>query len=136
MILKTLESKIRYRIKRNKSSVFIPGDFFDLSDRDQVGRVLRALVREGDLMKIGQGLYARTKISSLSGKTVPEKSLPELAKEALKKLGVDVQGSSFKKEYDAGKTTQVPTGRVIAVKGRVSRKIGYDGKYISLQKVA
>ena len=136
MILKTLESKIKYRIKRNKNSVFVLKDFFDLSDRDQVGRVLRSLIQEDVLMKVGQGLYARTKISSLTERVVPEKSLPELAREALQKLGIQVQDSSFEKDYDSGKTTQVPTGRVIAVKGRVSRKIGYDGKYITLQKAA
>ncbi len=136
MILKTLESKVRYRIKRNKNSVFVPGDFFDLSDRDQVGRILRTFIEEGTLIKIGYGLYARTKISSLTGEPVPEKSLPELAKEALQKLGVRTGSSSFDKEYDSGNTTQVPTGRVIAVKGRISRKIGYGGNYITLEKAA
>ncbi|MBK7362134.1 MAG: hypothetical protein IPJ01_07520 [Micavibrio sp.] len=136
MILKNLESKIRYRIKRNSSSVFIPKDFFDLSDRDQVGRVLRILIDEGILIKIGQGLYARTKISSLTGKPIPEKSLPELAREALKKLGVRIEDSSFDKEYDKGTSTQVPTGRVIAIKGRTSRKIGYGGNYITLERAA
>jgi len=136
MILRTLEDKLRYRIKRNKSSVFVPKDFFDLSDRDQVGRVLRKLVQEGTLIKIGQGLYARTKISSLTGNLIPEKSLPDLAREALNKLGVPIEDSSFDKEYDRGNTTQVPTGRVIAIKGRVSRKIGYGGNYITLEQAA
>ena len=31
------------------------------------------------------------------------------------------------------KTTQVPTGPVIAVKGRISRKIGYGGAYVSYE---
>ena len=134
MILKTLESKVRYRIKRNKNTVFIPSDFFDLSDRDQVGRVLRSLVKEETLIKIGYGLYARSKVSSLTGKPIPEKSLPELAREALKVLGVKIQNSSFDGDYQSGNTTQVPTGRVIAVKGRVSRKIGYGGNYITLEQ--
>ncbi len=136
MILKTLESKVRYRIKRNKNSVFIPSDFFDLSDRDQVARALRALVKEGALLKIGYGLYARSKVSSLTGQPIPEKSLPELAREALKVLGIKIQNSSFDNDYQSGNTTQVPTGRVIAVKGRVSRKIGYGGNYITLEQAA
>lgn len=47
MPLKALKSKIKYEIDRSKAAVFTPGDFFDLSDRDQVGRVLRQLVTEG-----------------------------------------------------------------------------------------
>ncbi len=134
--MKTLESKIRYRVTRCKDSVFTPRDFFDLSDRDQVGRVLRKLVADQVLIKLGYGLYARTRTSSLTGKVIPEKSLPELAKEALTKLGIPVVQASGEKEYNRGNTTQVPTGRVIGVKGRVSRKIGYNGKYITLEHVS
>ena len=133
--MKTLESKMRYRVARRKDSVFTPKDFLDLSDRDQVGRVLRKLVAEQSLIKLGYGLYARTRISSLSGKVIPEKGLPDLAKEALVKLGVAVTPSTGERQYNSGTTTQIPTGRVIGVKGRVSRKIGYNGKYITLEYV-
>jgi len=136
MSLKTLESKIKYRMSRSKNSVFTPRDFFDLSDRDQVGRVLRRLVVRQNLIKIGYGLYARSRVSTLTGRVMPEKSLPDLAKEALTRLGVQVVSSSFEQKYNRGTTTQVPTGRVIGVKGRVSRKIGYNGKYITLEHVA
>jgi hypothetical protein len=37
------------------------------------------------------------------------------------------------RDYNAGRTTQVPTGRLIAIKGRVSRKIGYNGSYINFE---
>lgn len=41
MSAKSLRSKVKYRINRARGSVFTPKDFLDLSDRDQVGRVLR-----------------------------------------------------------------------------------------------
>ena len=131
-----LESRMKYRIKRAGGSVFLRGDFLDLSGYDQVGRVLSGLVRQGVLIKLGYGLYARAKLSSLTGKCVPEKSLSRLAVEAMEKLGVDVALSKAEKDYNAGLTTQVPTGRLIAVNGRISRKIGYDGKYISYERAA
>jgi len=114
----------------------MPRDFLDLSSgRGQVGRVLTKLVAEGTLIKIGHGLYAKSRKSSLSGKVIPEKSLPDLAKEALGKLGVQVLPSSAENAYNSRKSTQVPTGRVIGVKGRVSRKIGYDGKYVTFEQI-
>ncbi|MCG8321554.1 MAG: DUF6088 family protein [Cytophagales bacterium] len=134
-IKQTLEGKIRYRIKRGRDSVYIPPDFFDLSDRDQVGRVLRQLIKEGLLVKIGQGIYARAKQSSLTGKPVPEKDLRSLALEALKKLGIKTAPSSYEKAYNAGRSTQVPTGRVVGVKDRVSRRIGFNGRYIKYEHV-
>ena len=93
------------------------------------------LVAKGEIMKIGYGLYVRTIVSSLSGERIPEKSLPSLAKEALQRLGVETAPSSLEIEYNAGRTTQVPTGRMIAVKGRVSRKIGYNGAYVRFEPI-
>ncbi len=137
MALKSLKSKVKYRISRSKGAVFTPRDFFDLSDRDQVGRVLRQLVADNDLIKFGQGLYAKAKRSALTGKLIPIKSLPELAKEALiEKLNVKVMSATDVERYNKGLSTQVPTGRVIAVKGRISRKMAYDGKSIKYQYVS
>lgn len=135
-IKNTLEGKMQYRIKRSKSSVFIPSDFFDLSDRDQVGRVFRKLVAKGLLIKIGQGIYARTKISKINQKPIPEKDIRSLAIEALEKYGVKVVESTYDKAYNNGNTTQVPTGRVIGVRQRVSREIGFNGKYIKFEKIS
>jgi len=137
MSAKSLKSKVKYRISRARGSVFTPKDFLDLSDRDQVGRVLRQMVSSGELIKFGQGLYAKSKQSKLTGKIIPVKPLPELAKEALtEKLKVKVVPASETEAYNLGKSTQIPTGRVIAVKGRVSRKMAFDGKSIKYQYVS
>jgi hypothetical protein len=134
MKLNNLESRVRYRIKRNKGSVFVLSDFQDLSGRDQVGRALKQLILKQELLKIGYGLYAKAKISALSGNVVPVKPLPNLGKEALNKLGVTVVPSSARRNYLIGQSTQVPTGRVLGVRDtRITRKIGYDGKYIALE---
>ncbi|RUO22603.1 hypothetical protein CWE08_05365 [Aliidiomarina iranensis] len=137
MSLNSLRSRMKYRISRSKKTVFTPKDFLDLSDRDQVGRVLRQLVKDESLIKFGQGLYAKAKRSSLTGKLIPIKPLPELAVEALRdKLKVKVVPASDLERYNSGQSTQVPTGRLIAVKGRVSRKMAYDGKSIKYQYVS
>ena len=136
MLKGTLESRIAYRIKRNAAAVFVRQDFEDIGGYDQVGRILKQLVEKEVLINLGYGIYARAKKSSVSGKTIPEKSLPELSQEALKKLGVKIVPSQAEQEYNSGSSTQVPTGRVIGVRGRISRKIGYDGKYITFEQYA
>lgn len=137
MALNSLKSKIKYRISRSKAAVFTPADFFDLSNRDQVGRVLRQLLKEEELIKFGQGLFAKAKKSPLTGNVIPIKPLPELAREALtEKLKVEVVTSEDMQAYNEGRSTQVPTGRVIAVRSRVSRKMAYDGKSIKYQYVS
>lgn len=130
---KTLSYKVAARISRKNHLVFLRKDFEDLGGYDQVGRILRELARAGKLVKIGYGLYAKAKISALTEAIVPVAPLPVLAKEALERLGVAIAPSRLEKDYNTGKTTQVPTGRLIAVKGRVSRKIAYAGAAISYE---
>ena len=67
------------RIARKRGDVFLRADFDDLGGYDQVGRALRKLVREGRLMKVGYGIYARARPSLLDGKPTPTKGLRELA---------------------------------------------------------
>jgi Family of unknown function (DUF6088) len=129
----TLGYKVSARLARKKYNVFVRQDFEDLGGYDQVGRALRELAREGKLVKIGYGLYAKTKKSSLTGAVIPAAPLPSLAKEALERLKVEFAPSTLEREYNAGRTTQVPSGRQIAVKGRISRKIGYGGAMISYE---
>lgn len=135
-ITNTLEGKIAYRVKRSKTPVFVRDDFKDIGGYDQVGRILRGLVKKNQLISLGYGTYARSKRSSVSGAVVLEMPLPELAKELLNKLGVKVVPSSAERAYNSGVSTQVPTGRVIGVKGRIVRRIGYNGQYILFEKIS
>jgi len=134
--IRFLKDKIMLRIDLKKDTVFLRNDFKDLGGYDQVGREMRKLVREGNIIKIGYGLYAKAEVSPFNGELIPQKNLPALAKEALQRLGVETTASTYEKNYNMGKSTQVPTGRLIAVKGRVVRKIGYGGTYVSYERVA
>src|SRR5947209_18507992 len=56
------------RIAKRRDDVFLPREFGDLGGEDQVLRVLRGLVREGRLVRLGYGVYGRAVVSQLSGK--------------------------------------------------------------------
>lgn len=131
-----LESKITQRIAQKRAlTVFLREDFADLGGYDQVGRVLRGLAAKGKVIRIGYGLYAKATTSTLSGQLIPKKPLPSLAQEALKRLGRETALSSLETAYNAGRTNQVPTGRMIAVKGRIRRKIGYSGNFVTYERI-
>ena len=132
----SLEYKIMARIVRKKCTVFVREDFKDLSDYDQVGRALRNIAKDGRLIRLGYGVYAKAKKSSINGELVPVAPLPILAKEAMARLGIKTAPSRLEMDYNAGKTTQVPTGRLIAIRGRVNRKLGYGGVYVSYEQTA
>jgi hypothetical protein len=130
----TLETRLEQRIDRKSGDVFLRADFDDLGGYDQVGRTLRALVRKGRLVRIGQGLYARARPSLIDGAPTPVKGFRRLAEEALNRLGIETEMTRLEKAYTAGQTTQVPAGRRIAVRKRVRRKIGYNGVIVSFER--
>lgn len=131
----SLESRIRQRIARKRNDVFLRADFHDLGGYDQVGRALRALVRRGSLLRIGQGLYARARPSQLDGQPTPTLGLRELAREALGRVGYETALTRYEEDYNAGRSTQVSTGRVIGVRGRVRRQIMYNGIPLKYERI-
>jgi hypothetical protein len=129
----TLEAQLLKRIDRKRGDVFLRADFADLGGYDQVGRSLRQLVRRGRLMKIGFGLYSRAVQSPVDDKPIPPQGLSTL-REALKRVGIETLPSHSVQDYNAGRTTQVPTGRVVGVLRRVRRQIGYNGITLSFER--
>ncbi len=88
---KTLREKIETRIARKRSEdVFLPREFRDLGGDDQVLRVLRALVQDKRLVRLGYGVYGRAVVSNLSGNPVlfAQNGFLGAARQALTKLGV------------------------------------------------
>ncbi|BAZ16262.1 hypothetical protein NIES4071_81380 [Calothrix sp. NIES-4071] len=130
---RTLEDKIIEKITLAEDEVFTRKDFNGIGDYNSVGRSLRNLVKKGKMIRIGHGLYAKAIVSPFSKRVIPRKPLPELGVEVLKKFGIETFPSSYQQAYNEGRSTQVPTGRLIGVKTRIKRKIGYAGMYIAFE---
>lgn len=99
----------------------------------QVGKALSSLIRDGQLVRLGYGVYAKARRSSLSGQPVPRKPLESLALEALTKLGIDAQPGRAAREYLSG-SAQIPvqvsfdTGR-----RRISRKLQVGSRKVEYE---
>jgi hypothetical protein len=57
---RTLRERIGDRIARKRDDVFLTREFRDLGGEDQVLRALRGMVREGQLVRLGYGVYGVT----------------------------------------------------------------------------
>jgi hypothetical protein len=133
---KTLREKVETRIARKRDNVFLTREFRDLGGEDQVLRVLRTLVREKRLLRLGYGVYGRAFISSMSGAPVlysPD-GFAGAARQALTKLGVPWESSEAEKAYNEGRSTQVPVNPVVRVKGRFSRQLRYGNSELVLER--
>ncbi|RUR15291.1 conjugal transfer protein [Legionella sp. km535] len=123
----SLRIRVEKKISRSKRQVFLRSDFEKLSDYDQVGRVLKELSREGKLLKIGYGLYAKARINRITGKPMlaADGGFTAISKEALTRLGIKWQYSDATKSYMTN-STQIPANAEFVVKSRFNRKIGTD----------
>lgn len=102
---------IYQKIKRSRRYVFERKDFDDVASYDQVGRALRQLVKQGDLIKIGYGLYTKAKLNSLTGKPMPTHpgGTDALMREILKMKGVDFEMDNLSWQSLSGQSTQIPS---------------------------
>jgi hypothetical protein len=123
---KTLREKIEKRIaRRRREDVFLPREFADLGGEDQVLRVLRNLVRNKRLVRLGYGVYGRAVVSRLSGEAILNSANGFLgaARQALSKLGVAWEPTEAERAYNERRSTQVPVNPVVRIKGRFSRRL-------------
>jgi hypothetical protein len=115
----SLRKRIEARIASSKSDVFLPREFSDLSGEDQVLRALRQLVREKRLVRLGYGVYGRAIVSRLSGEAI---------------LVSDGGFIGAARQYNEGRTTQVPVNAVLRVKRRFSRKLRLGKMELQLER--
>ena len=127
---KKLRDRIEMRIARKRGEdVFLTREFRDLGGEDQVLRALRILVREKRLVRLGYGVYGRAVVSRLSGEPIlhSRNGFQGAVRQALTKLGVDWEPSESERDYNEGRTTQIPLNTVVRIKGRFSRHLR-DGR--------
>jgi len=134
---RTLRERIETRIARKRGEdVFLPREFADLGGEDQVLRVLRSLVQEGRLVRLGYGVYGRAMTSTISGKPIlySPNGFAGAARQALNKLGVKWEPTEAEQAYNEGRSTQVPVNPAVRVKGRFSRQLRYGNAELVLER--
>ena len=132
----TLRQKVLTRMAEQKEDVFLPREFSDLGGEDQVLRALRGLVRDGQLVRLGYGVYGRAFRSSLSGQPIlnsPD-SFVSASRQALTKLGVQWEPTQAEKDYNERRSTQIPANAAVRIKGRFSRRLSYQGRDLIIER--
>jgi hypothetical protein len=121
-------------ISQNQSSVILRSDVAQLGSASQVSAVLRRLQSDGVLVRIGLGVYAKTRTSTVTGVTIPAGSLETLAGEAFRRLGIAVTAGRAARDYNSGATTQLP-GSLVANTGqrRITRKLTVGGRSLQYE---
>lgn len=128
--------ELRKKINCISSHVFSRGDLIqDHSNKMQLrlNRALQAFIDEGIITKIAHGLFAKAEPMEIPGREV-QAVLTEpfelVATEALDKLGVKWELGSAIRDYNEGKTTQVPAVFSVRLKSRYRGSIHAEGRRV------
>ncbi|MEZ9899000.1 DUF6088 family protein [Vibrio breoganii] len=107
----TAVDRVYQKIKRSRRYVFERKDFDGFASYDQIGRALRQLVKQGELIKLGYGLYTKARINSLTGRPMPTNpgGSDALMREILRMKGIDFEMDSLSLQSLSGESTQIPS---------------------------
>ncbi|RYH19160.1 MAG: S-adenosylhomocysteine hydrolase [Alcaligenaceae bacterium] len=131
----SVKARIRYVTQSEASVVFLRREFTHMASASSVSRALSSLCAEGVLWRIGAGVYARTRISVVTGALIPAGSLETLAAEALKKLGIDAGASRAAQAYNDGSSTQLPGEFAVSVgRRRITRQLEVGGRRLKYER--
>ncbi len=120
----TVKAKMARSIARQKGEVVLRSDFAALGSPSQVGRALKWLVADVKIVRLGYGVYAKARPSTLSGRPAPRVTLEELTQEMLQKLGVVPRIGRAAAEYASARSKHVPVRVTFNTgKSRISRKL-------------
>jgi hypothetical protein len=86
----TTLGRCREHLRATTANVFRTLALLPMGSRAAVQRALAQLIREGHLVRIGVGVYARAKRSPLTGNVIPVAPMEVLTAEALQLFGVEV----------------------------------------------
>lgn len=127
---------IDFMAARPDETTFLRSEFTEAltaCSRAGIDRAIKQMVDEGNLVRLGYGIVARSerRLNSITGKpsVFLEKPFRACVKEALDKLGVPNRLDSASRAYNERRTTQVPAWTAFDIgNSRFSRKITVNGR--------
>ena len=123
------------RINQSTKDIFLRKDFDKLGTPSRVTRAIAALLKEGQLVRLGYGIYAKTIPSLISKKPIPRKPLESLTKEIFQKLNVPITMGKSRFNYLSGKTDQIPVAVTLSTGNkRFARKISLGARIVVYEK--
>jgi hypothetical protein len=131
----TSKDRILASLRASNSNVFLREEFNRFGNYRQVCRVVKELLDEGRILRLGYGTYVKARPSTISGKPVPDDSLVNIGIEAMKKLGIKVNAGKDMQALIRGESTQVPMLPIVNIgKARICRKLSLGTRSLVYEK--
>lgn len=118
------KTRMAQSIARSSRDIFLRNELAQFGTPSRVTRGINDLMREGKIMRLGYGIYAKTEPSIVTGNPIPRKVLETLTKEAFNSLRIPIELGKAQTAYAEGRTTQIPMSIVVSTGNkRVNRKL-------------
>lgn len=130
----TIEDRVARSIRRRHGFVILRSEVALLGSTAQVGRVLAKMVGDGRLVRVSKGVYCKTRVNKWTGKLAPAAPFEVIAAETFRKLRIEVSPGRLAREFNSGKTTQIPVdGAVCTGRRRIRRKIQVGSRIVNYE---
>jgi hypothetical protein len=127
----TVEQRIREYVASSSDAAFLTSEFLRFGSRAVVARALRKLTEDETLYRAGYGVYTPSRTLTdepYAGYKIQRFDNSSVAEDFLVKMGVDPKPGLLVREYNEGRSTQVPPYAMIDVgKSRIRRKLFSGG---------
>lgn len=130
----SVEYKTLNRIKVIRGNIVLRKDLNNLASYRQVSRVLKDLIVKKKLVKIGAGIYAKAYTSKYTNIPLIKNGTDLAFRNALERLDIAYEPGSAEKEYNEGKSTQVPVQNIVKLKSRCRRRICYRNSELIFER--
>lgn len=132
----TLRQRVEARIAKRRDDAFLTREFLDLGGARQVQRALRELTGQGKLIRLGYGVYSRAEISPITAQPMlVGDGFGLVARQVLDKLKVRWEPTTAERDYNEGRSTQVPMTPRVRLRGsRFNRKLSYKGMELTFER--
>ena len=124
--------KVLQRVESIRDNAILRQDLADLGSPRQISRALKTLVKLKKLVRLGYGVYG--KLAENRGERYLKGGLLFTAREILDKLGVSWELSQSEKDYNTGRSTQVPVSPCTIIKSNFTRRIRYKNMEFKIAK--
>lgn len=119
-----LQDRMRLSVRRRAGQVVLRAELAELGSASQVSHALKALQRDGELIRLGTGVYAKARKDEETGAIRPLADFETLARETAAKLKMDL-ASKNRDAVGTMKSLKGSRDSVVLDTGhrRVSRKL-------------
>ncbi|SAL43327.1 hypothetical protein AWB64_04595 [Caballeronia sordidicola] len=93
------------------------------------------LLKDAALVRVGHGIYAKTRWNRFAKGPMPAGTFEQIAAEACRKLGIQIEHGQLARDYNAGLTTQILMVPIVSTGSRrITRTIQVGTKRLLYER--